>query len=135
MTSMTNPAVLRGGAAALAAGRVAFGLMATVRPERVARPWVGKVSGDSSTVEVLGRAMGGRDAALGAGALLALAGPSQRAWPWVAAGGLADAADAAATVLAWRELPRGRWLVAVVAGGAAITSAALCCGLAATRSR
>lgn len=126
---------MRGAAAAVAAARVSLGLVASARPELVARPWVGQIANSSPAVHVLGRAMGGRDAALGAGTLLALAAPGRRAWPWVAAGGVADAADAAATVLAWRHLPRGKWLVAVVAGGATVTSVVLCGGLAVTRSR
>jgi hypothetical protein len=44
---------------------------------------------------------------------------------WVAAGALSDAVDVVASVASWRELPRtSRWLVAVSAGGAALTGAA-----------
>ncbi|MBO0786498.1 MAG: hypothetical protein J2P33_10520, partial [Actinobacteria bacterium] len=44
---------------------------------------------------------------------------------WVAAGALSDALDVAATLSAWRELPRaGRWLVLGSASGAALAGAA-----------
>lgn len=42
----------------------------------------------------------------------------------MAAGGLADAVDALATVLSFRRLPRaGRWMVLAAAGGAAAVAA------------
>jgi hypothetical protein len=82
---------------------------------------------------VLGRALGGRDLALGLGALAALQrvpqrvppGRAGRAGAWVGAGALADSLDALVTVAAWDELPpAGRWLVAMSAGGAAVAGAA-----------
>lgn len=120
------PVLLRGGATAVAAGRVALGLTALAFPSVPARPWVGAGVGNLA-VRVFGRALGARDVALGLGALAALrrpgaAGPARA---WVAAGALSDALDVAATVSSWRELPRsGRWLVAVSAGGAALVGAA-----------
>ena len=67
--------------------------------------------------------MGGRDLALGAGALRALAGTAPEARPWVALGGLADAVDAVVTLMAFRTLPRlGRWgILASTVGAAAIS--------------
>lgn len=135
MTTVSNRTLVRGGAAALAAARLGLGALASARPELVSRPWMGQAGRDSLPVDVLGRAMGGRDAVLGAGALLALVVPGLRAWPWVAAGGVADASDAAATALAWRRLPAGKWIVFAMSTGAVVTSAALCVGLAVTRSR
>jgi hypothetical protein len=110
----------------VAAGRVALGLAALAWPSVPARPWVGE-SADDLAARVFGRALGARDLALGLGALAALrgedAGPGPRAW--VAAGALSDALDVAASLAAWRELPRvSRWLVAASAGGAALAGAA-----------
>ncbi len=65
----------------------------------------------------LGRAMGGRDLAIGLGAVLAMKHQAP-ARGWIEAGALADASDVLATVLAWRGLPRwGRLAVVVLASG------------------
>ena len=121
VTSNTIPALLRRGAAALAAGRVALGLAALAWPSVPARPWVGAAA-DDLAAQVFGRALGARDLALGLGALAALRGPAAEPGPacaWVAAGALADALDVAASLSSWRELPsRSRWLVVTAAGGA-----------------
>ncbi len=67
------------------------------------------------TNRALSRAMGGRDLALGLGAVLAMMHDAP-ARGWIEAGALADAADVLATVLAWRELPRwGRLAIVVLA--------------------
>jgi len=108
----------------LAAGRVALGVVAVLRPELPARPWVGTTEAGGAAGRVLGRALGGRDISLGLGALLALrhdraAGPV--AASWVAGGALADGVDVLATVVSWRALPpAGRVAVTVVAGSAAV---------------
>ncbi len=127
MTSTDIPALLRRGAVAVAAGRVALGLTALAWPAVPARPWVGAAA-DDLAARVFGRALGARDIALGLGALAALqrtgAGPGS-ASAWVAAGALSDALDVAASLASWRELPRvTRWLVAASASGAALTGAA-----------
>jgi hypothetical protein len=120
-------ALLRHGARAVAAGRVALGLTALAWPSMPARPWVGAAA-DDLAARVFGRALGGRDIALGLGALTALRRPAAEpgsACAWVAAGALSDALDVAASLASWRELPRtGRWLVAVSAGSAALVGAA-----------
>jgi hypothetical protein len=104
-------------AVAVAAGRVAIGLAALAAPSALARPWVG--AGEDPGRRVLARALGGRDLALGLGGLLA----ARRGRPlrgWVEAGGLADAGDVVATLLALRHLPpRSSRGVLVVAAGAA----------------
>jgi hypothetical protein len=118
---------LRRGATAVAAGRVALGLTALAWPSVPARPWTG-AGNDDLTARVFGRALGARDLALGLGALAALrdqAASPQSARSWVAAGALSDALDVAASLAAWRELPRvTRWLVVASAGGAALAGAA-----------
>ncbi len=123
--------LLRDGATAVAAGRVALGLTALAWPSGPARPWVGAAAADDLAVRVFGRALGARDLALGLGALAALRRPAGTpgsggsAAAWVAAGALSDALDVAASLAAWRELPRaGRWLVVASAGGAAVAGAA-----------
>src|SRR6516162_3676189 len=69
---------LRRGATAVAAARVAIGVLALARPGVPSRPWVGVGAGADEgeaglAVRVLGRALGGRDLSLGLGALAALA--------------------------------------------------------------
>jgi hypothetical protein len=119
--------LLRHAATAVAVGRVGLGLAALAWPSVPARPWVGS-SADELSAQVLGRALGARDLALGLGALAALrkapAG-TRPASAWWAAGALSDTLDLVATAAAWPRLPRTtRWLVAASAGGAAIAGAA-----------
>ena len=119
--------LIRRGATALALARTALGVAALASPALIARPWVGTASGPAA--RVLGRALGGRDVALGLGALAALRrvppGGMGAAVTWVGAGALADSLDVLATAVSWDELPRaGRWLVAASAGGAAVAGAA-----------
>jgi hypothetical protein len=130
------PGLLRRGAVAVAAGRVALGVTALAWPSVPARPWVGASAGDV-TARVFGRALGARDLALGLGALAALQGPaadSGQAAAWVGAGALSDALDVAASAASWSELPRlTKWLVAASAGGAALAGAAAALTLAGAR--
>ena len=127
MTPAARRELLQRGAWAVAAGRVALGLAALARPSVPARPWVGAAA-DGVAARVFGRALGARDVALGLGtlgALRSLAAEPGPARAWVAAGALSDALDVAATLSSWRDLPpKGRWLVVVSAGGAALTGAA-----------
>jgi len=127
VTLTVTPELLRRGAQAVAAGRVALGVAALAWPSIPARPWVGAAA-DDLAARVFGRALGARDLALGLGALAALQRPAAEpgsASAWVAAGALSDALDVVASLSAWGELPRGsRWLVAASAGGAAIAGAA-----------
>jgi hypothetical protein len=124
-------ALLRRGGCAVAAARAALGVTALAWPAVPARPWVGGAA-DGVAARVLGRALGGRDLALGLGALRALTRPGEpgAAAAWVAAGALSDAFDVAATLASWRDLPRtGRWLVAASAGGAALAGTAAAAAL------
>jgi len=127
VASTAIPVQLRRGAVAVAAGRVALGLTILAWPSVAARPWVGAAA-DDLAARVFGRALGGRDVALGLGALAALQGPAAEpgsAGAWIAAGALSDALDVAASLASWHELPRAtRWLVVASAGGAALTGAA-----------
>jgi hypothetical protein len=121
---------------ALAVARVAIGVTALAKPSLVSRPWVGDAR--DVTARVLGRALGGRDLALGLGTLAALravtpagaaAGASggaaaSTAGAWVGFSAFADSVDLVTTAAAWDELPAlGRWLIATSAGGAAVVGA------------
>jgi hypothetical protein len=124
VTAASIPDLLRRGALAVAAGRVAIGVTALAWPAAPSRPWVGAAA-DDLAARVFGRALGARDLALGLGALAALQGQDGSASAWVAAGALSDTLDVAASLASWRELPRiGRWLVAGSAAAAALTGAA-----------
>lgn len=135
---------LRHGATAVAAARVAIGVTALVWPGLPSRPWVGVGARTSDGAaglagRVFGRALGGRDLALGLGALAALNRVSgepgepgvpgvpaaEAAFAWVAVGALSDALDVVTSLASWRDLPRlSRWLVIGSAAGASLTGAA-----------
>jgi hypothetical protein len=109
-----------------AAGRIGIGLLLLLFPRRMARTLWGMAEGSSPAVAFFARLVGARDAIIGAGALAAMqqegeAGASARVRPWMSYGAVADAADAVATVLAYRHLPKRRrfGLLVVAAGGAA----------------
>jgi hypothetical protein len=136
---------LRRGAVAVAVSRIGLGVGALTRPAVVARPWVGP-TGESQAGQVLGRALGGRDLALGLGTLAALqssAGPgidrpalSRAALSWVGLSGLADGFDLLITVGSWRTLPaRERWLIALASGGAAALSLTAAAAAAASQGQ
>jgi hypothetical protein len=113
------------GARALASVRVAIGVTAWLRPKLVLRPWVGGTAAEAPNVAVLGRALGARDIALGAGALLAArhGGPVRG---WIEAGGLADTGDLIATLLTLHDLPRvTRWAIVATTLGAAAAAAVI----------
>jgi hypothetical protein len=118
----------RRGAAALGAVRAALGVVAFIAPDRVVEPWVGPVV-DPDKRAVLARALGGRDVALGLGALAALRGRSSLR-SWVIAGGLADAGDLTATLMGLRRLPwTGRVGVVAITAAAVAGAAVVAVGL------
>ncbi|MHB8671683.1 MAG: hypothetical protein ACYDAD_14180 [Acidimicrobiales bacterium] len=98
-------------ARALAWARIGLGASAVLAPTLAGRAWVGPSEADRPGARVLARALGGRDLALGLGVVQAMrhAAPVRG---WVEAGGLADAGDLAATLVAWRHLPP-RWRVGI----------------------
>jgi hypothetical protein len=106
----------------IAWGRIGIGATAIATPVLVSRPWIGDAAARPAS-RLLARALGGRDLALGIGALRALAISDQEARPWVALGGTADALDALATVIAFANLPRRwRWSILAVTAAAAAAS-------------
>jgi hypothetical protein len=103
-------------------GRTVIGASLVAAPGAVATSWVGA---DQLTdgAKVLARAVGARDVALGLGVNFALSkgGPARG---WLEASALADAVDAAATVVAWRSLPpAGRVGVLAIAAVSAVQCA------------
>jgi hypothetical protein len=109
----------------LALNRVSFGAGLMLAPRLYARTWVGgRAAGEDST-QLLARALGARDLALGAGGLLALRdGDVERARRWFAAQGVTDAVDLVATVAA-RDVPLpARVFAAVIAAGSTAIAAA-----------
>lgn len=106
----------------LAWARLGLGVTALVAPVLPGRPWVGDAATEPAG-KTLARALGGRDIALGLGTLLAL-NHDAPVRGWLEASALADTCDVAATVLAFRRLPRwGRLLVMAAASGGAISCA------------
>ena len=108
----------------LAVNRIAFGTGLIVAPSLYARPWLGRAASDER-VQVLARALGARDLALGAGGLLALReAQSDQARRWFAAQGMADAVDLLATVAGGRAVPVPArvFAAAMAVGSAAVAS-------------
>jgi hypothetical protein len=105
----------------LAAGRVLIGATLLAAPDLAAAPWVGD---DARTpgARVVVRALGARDAALGAGTIAA-AGDADQLRRWLIASSASDAADFVATLAG--PPARARPLVLGLAAAAAIAGAAL----------
>jgi hypothetical protein len=103
-----------------AAARAAFGAVIVLAPGLL-KPWLGEVARTPGG-RTLGRAFGARDLAMGVGCYLALSDDDNKgaAKQWLQLCAASDAVDAAATLLAYRRLPkRGRFLtLATAAGGA-----------------
>lgn len=111
-------------ALAVAAGRTLIGSYALADPARLSRTWLG-AHADGVIGPLFGRTLGARDLAIGAAGIWALVSrPNDRQLvaALVAAGAAADAADAAATCVAWKQLP-SPWKQATlaVALGSAVT--------------
>jgi hypothetical protein len=104
-------------AAALSLSRVAFGLSFLARPGAARGSWVGRAAKKPGTQVVI-RAQGARDVALGAGAIRALARgdvPEMRAWITAQAG--CDLVDLVMTWGARDALPKRRARMAMVVAG------------------
>ena len=104
-------------------GRALIGAVLVAAPRTITRTWVGP--SDAVDPDVLGRALGARDLALGAGLVWAVR-RGEPAHAWCVAATLADTVDAGATLALWKSLPApGRALVVAVAVGSAVQMAAL----------
>jgi hypothetical protein len=104
--------------------RAALGVVALLDPPRVSRPWIGD-DADRTGALVFARALGGRDLALGAGAMFAAArGEPIRTWALAASA--ADLGDTLITYGHRGRLPRGRRaFIAGLAGGSALIGVGL----------
>jgi hypothetical protein len=115
-------------AASVAWGRIGLGVTAMLTPAVPLRPWVGRDIAWRPRAKMLARALGARDIALGVGVIMALRHDAP-VRGWVEGGGLADAGDLVATLLAFGTLPKfGRWAVlgSTIGGVAASGLAAPC---------
>jgi hypothetical protein len=122
---LLDPPRARRLAIGLGALRALIGITALAVPTVPAAPWVGSDEAKRPAVRLFARTIGGRDLALGLGAVMA-ARYDAPLRGWVEAGALADAGDTAATLLGFGELPRRtRWLVLGLTVGAAVAGAVL----------
>lgn len=106
----------------LASGRIGIGLALFAAPRTAARLWLGHEV--SAGAGVLARGFGARDLAIGVGQLVALDG-ERDVDPWMDAAVASDAADAAAVILARKQLD-----TRVVAGTLTMALGAAAAGLA-----
>jgi hypothetical protein len=107
----------------IAAGRVLIGAVMFATPDLVAAPWVGDDARSDGT-RVVVRALGARDAVLGAGTLAA-AGDAAQLRRWLLAASASDAADFVATLAGPRTPARPAVLgLAAAAAAAGVIAAA-----------
>ncbi len=95
---------------AIAGARIALGGSYLLAPGLAMKLWPGRAAStteDRALARLLARSVGGRDIALGLGALLAVSHDAP-VRGWIEAAALADAVDALGIVLAFRRLPPGR---------------------------
>lgn len=104
-------------ATGLAASRVAVGTALFVLPRVAGRVWLGR-EGSRPGAEIALRGMGIRDAALGAGALMALSA-DQPADRWLEAGIASDVGDVVGALASRRRASALSVLATVLLGGAA----------------
>jgi hypothetical protein len=108
--------------------RLVFGVAFIAEPKLMERGWIGRQA-RLPGAQVLARAVGARDVALGLGGLQAVARDDGSARPWLAAGALCDAVDFGATWTAGGRIPRrSRISVLGIAASAAAASAAAAFG-------
>src|ERR687897_1315949 len=97
-------------------GRFLFGVAFLAEPKLMERAWIGKQA-RLPGAQLLTRAVGARDLALGLGGLQALTRNDGSARPWLAAAAVCDAVDFGATWTAGRGIPRqARTGVLAIAG-------------------
>jgi hypothetical protein len=86
-------------------GRFLIGVAFIAEPKLMERGWIGKQARVPGA-QVLARAVGARDLALGLGGVQALARDDGSARPWLGAAAICDAVDFGATLAAGRRIPR-----------------------------
>ena len=106
-------------ARAAAGARVAIGVALLAAPALSAKRWLGDVSArPGAQVAISG--LGGRDLALGLGALWALGGRKRDARPWLIGSAVADTADFVSTLRSREGLTTASVVATVaIAGGSA----------------
>jgi hypothetical protein len=110
-------------------GRLLFGVAFIAEPKLMDRGWIGKQA-RLPGAQVLTRAVGARDVALGLGGLQALTRDDGSARPWLAAAAICDAVDFGATWAAGRGIPRqARSGVLAIAGVFSLLSAIAATGI------
>lgn len=118
----------RRAAVGLAGVRVVLGVAALAIPETSGCAWIGNGTKGRDRA-VLVRALGGRDVALGAGALLAMR-KGRDVRRWLLMGAASDLVDTLATLAGFTELPKPRrWLVLAASGGAGLAGAVIAASL------
>jgi hypothetical protein len=111
-------------------GRFLVGVAFIAKPSLMERAWIGKQA-RLPGAQLLARAVGARDLAVGLGGLQALSRDDGSARPWLAAGAVCDAVDFGATWTAGRGIPpQARTGVLAIASVFAVLSAiaAVCIG-------
>jgi hypothetical protein len=110
-------------------GRFFFGVAFIAEPKLMERAWIGKQA-RLPGAQLLTRAVGARDLALGLGGLQALSRNDGSERPWLAAAAVCDAVDFGATWTAGRGIPRqARNGVLAIAGVFSLLSAIAAVGL------
>ena len=86
-------------------GRLLIGVAFIAEPKLMERGWIGKQARVPGA-QVLARAVGARDLALGLGGVQAVARDDGSARPWLGAAAICDAVDFGATLAAGRRIPK-----------------------------
>ncbi len=99
--------------------RLGIGVGFFLLPRRLGRWWTGEEE-ISTTSKMALRSLGGRDAAIALGTLIALEnGGNVRGW--LEAGAVSDASDAVSTLTNWGDLPPLRRLLGLASSVSAVT--------------
>lgn len=110
---------MRAAAGGLALGRLGIGLGLVLLPRTAATAWLGDAAGDEEPTRVAVRALGGREIALGIGALTALGeGRVDEARRWLGAGVGSDVLDAVLTIASDRPVTNRVLVTTMAAAGA-----------------
>ncbi|MBA3291782.1 MAG: hypothetical protein H0U17_09870 [Actinobacteria bacterium] len=98
--------------------RLAIGAGFLLFPRRLGRMWTGE-EGTSTTSAMALRSLGGRDAAIAIGTMVALENDGN-VRGWLEAGALSDASDAVSTLSNWGDLPPLRRLLGLASSLGAV---------------
>jgi hypothetical protein len=104
-------------ATALALNRIAFGARFMATPAAAGKVWIGRRPARLAEAQLLTRALGARDVALGVGALAALRRRDGTERAWMLAHTLSDGTDVAATLAARGDLARRQLVFALTVAG------------------